>query len=61
MSRFFTEYRDAARWARAEATILRNDVAIRRVTEYGKRGYAVSYASRNDSDYTTAEIIRPGE
>src|SRR5712692_43216 len=49
--------------ARAEAQKRANssglDVAIRRVKEFGKDGFNVSFASKNDSDYARAEIVTP--
>lgn len=57
----FTDYQDAANYARQRATASGLDVAIRRTREYGRDGYNVSYASRNDSDYARAEIVRPSE
>ena len=57
----FTDYHEAARYARDKATASNLDVAIRRVKEFGKDGYNVSFASRNDSDYALAEIVKPGE
>lgn len=55
----FTDYGDAAKEARARANASGLDVAIRATKEYGKRGFNVSYASRNDSDYARAEIVTP--
>ena len=54
-------------WEEAHATAQKladqtgQDVAIRRVREYGKDGFNVSYASRNDSDYARAEIVKPSK
>lgn len=45
----------AQRWADESGL----DVAIRRVREFGRDGFNVSFASRNDSDYAKAEIVRP--
>ncbi len=61
MSEFFADYHVAVRAARTKATELHMDVAVRVGKEYGKNGYHVSLASRNDSDYANAEIIHPGE
>jgi len=59
MSTFHADYHDAARTARTLATRLNIDVAIKATHEYGKRGFSVRLADRNDHE--TAEIIRPGE
>ncbi len=55
----FTDYKEAAEYARKRANELKIDQAIRAVKEYGKMGYNVACASRNDSDYARAEIIMP--
>jgi hypothetical protein len=57
----YDTYDDAARNARDVATRHNMDVAIRRTKEYGKTGFNVSYAAKQDSDYARAEIIKPGE
>ncbi len=54
----FTDYKEAAEYARKRAKELGIDQAIRAVKEYGKLGYNVACASRNDSDYARAEIVR---
>ena len=59
MSTRFTTYLEAWEAARVQATSSNLDVAIRRTREYGKDGFNVSYASRNDSDYARAEIVKP--
>ena len=61
MSTRFTDYLEAAAEARTRANASGLDIAIRATTEYGKRGFNVSYASRNDSDYARAEIVKPEE
>lgn len=61
MSQRYTEWRDAQRAAAEMATRLNLDVAIRFVKEYGNGGYNVSLACRNDSDYTRAQIVHPGD
>ena len=55
----FEFYPHAAERARADANAFQLDVAIRKVKEYGRLRYVVTFASRNDSDYATAEIVRP--
>lgn len=59
MSNFHREYADAVKEAREKADRVGIDVAIRKVKEYGRPGYAVSFASRSDSDYALAEIVKP--
>lgn len=60
MSRF-TDWKEAHTEAVKLANLCQHDVAIRSVKEYGKRGFNVSLASRNDSDYAMAEMVRPGD
>ena len=60
MSQRFTSYDEAYEAARQKANDANLDVAIRRVKEFGKWGYNVTYASKNDSDYALAEIVKPG-
>jgi len=55
----FTEWLEAREHAIAKAQQSGLDVAIRRVKEFGKVGYSVSFASKNDSDYARAEIVKP--
>jgi len=55
----FTEWKDAHTAAQSLANQCQLDVAIRKVKEFGKLGYNVSFASRNDSDYARAEIVKP--
>lgn len=52
-------YREAAAYARALADSSRLDVAVRRTKVYGTETFVVTFASRNDSDYDRAEIVRP--
>lgn len=59
MSRRFTKYEEARKEAQTRANSSGLDVAIRRVKEFGKDGFNVTYASRNDSDYDVAEIVTP--
>lgn len=59
MSTRFINYHDAYDAAQSRAKQYNMDVAIRKVKEYGKLGYNVSFASRNDSDYALAEIVTP--
>ena len=56
----FSTYTEAIAEARRMATASRIDVAIRRASRFDAPGFVVAYASRNDSDYTLAEIVRPG-
>ena len=60
MSTRFTDYHAAYEQARQGADRLQLDHVIRAVKEYGKAGYNVSIACRNDSDYARYEIVRPG-
>ena len=55
----YENYEDAHRYATLRANETGLDVAIRRVREYGRDGYNVTFAARMDSDYARAEIIRP--
>lgn len=55
----FTDWHEAHRYAQDKADRSGLDVAIRRVKEYGRDGFNVSYASVNDSDYARAEIVQP--
>lgn len=57
----FKEWRDARNYAQDRADKTGLNVAIRAQKEYGKNGYNVSFASKNDSDYECAEIVRPNE
>ncbi len=59
--RRFTDWKDAHTEAVKLARLCRSDVAIRKVKEYGKLGFNVSLACRNDSDYALAEIVRPSD
>jgi hypothetical protein len=56
-----SEYAEAAAEARRYARQLNHDVALRKCQEYTSWGYSLSLASRNDSDYARAEIIRPAD
>lgn len=56
----FADWKQAHTYAVDMANTHKIDVAIRATREYGKLGYNVSFASRNDSDYAVAEIVRPG-
>ena len=57
----FIEWVDARQNAVLKAKRLNMDMAIRRVKEYGKDGFNVTIASRNDSDYARAEIVTPSD
>lgn len=60
MADVFDDYAEAAAAARRRANSgLGLDAAIRKVKEYGKTRYAVSYAAVMDSDYALAEIVKP--
>lgn len=61
MSTRFTDYDEAARFARAQATQYKVDMALRAQTEFGTYGYNVSFADRNSNDYEVAEIVKPNE
>jgi hypothetical protein len=56
-----------ATWEKAHAAAARVardlnlDVALRRVKVYGREQFSVHLASRMDSDYAWAEIVRPGD
>lgn len=56
----FKDYNAARLEAQNRADRTGLDVAIRKGSKYDP-GFNVSYASRNDSDYARAEIVRPGE
>jgi len=58
MSTRFTDWKAAHAMATARARATGLDVAIRKVKEFGKTGYNVSFAAWNDSDYALAEIVR---
>jgi hypothetical protein len=55
----FTDWKDAHTAAVEYARDTQHDVALRRVREFGKTGFNISLASRNDSDYALAEIVTP--
>ena len=57
----FTDWKEAHAAAVEYANFAKMDVALRAVKEFGKRGFSISIASRNDSDYARAEIVRPGD
>jgi hypothetical protein len=56
---FYREWADCHRDALAYARSMNLDVALRAVKEYGRKGFVFHLASRNDSDYARAEIVRP--
>lgn len=55
----FDDYRQAFACAERKALESGTDMAIRRVREYGRVRYVVSFACIADSDYARAEIVRP--
>lgn len=55
----FVNWKDAHTYAATLATQCKLDVAIRKVKEFGVVGFNVGFASRNDSDYAMAEIVKP--
>ena len=60
MSERYDQWVLARQAAIEKANRLGLDVAIRYVKEFGRRGYNVAVASKMDSDYVRAEIVRPG-
>jgi hypothetical protein len=56
----YTDYLECAREARQYATQMRMDVVIRKVTEFGRKGFLYHLKSNDGSDYL-AETIHPGE
>lgn len=59
MSEFYTDYKEARRNAENTADRLGLDVALRGGKEYTTKGFHVHLASRNDSGYDRAEIVKP--
>jgi len=59
MSERYSTWKEAHDAAVRKARLLGCDVAIRGVKEYGRLGYNINIASRNDSDYAKAEIVTP--
>jgi hypothetical protein len=57
----FLDWKEAHTEAQKRANEVGTDVAIRKVKEYGKIGYNISFASHNDSDYALAEIVKPAK
>ncbi len=55
----FTDWKQAHTRAQELANQTGQNVALRKVSEFGKAGFNVSLASGNDSDYDRAEIVRP--
>jgi hypothetical protein len=55
----FNNYDDALEFAQKSANTLQLDIAIRKVKSFGKVVYRTNFASKNDSDYATAEIVKP--
>jgi hypothetical protein len=56
---FTPDYHKAYNAAVDMARELSHDIALRAVTEYGRKGFTFKVACRNDSDYARAEIITP--
>lgn len=59
MATRFADWKEAHTEAQKRANEVGADVAIRKISEFGKMGFNISFASRNDSDYALAEIVRP--
>ncbi len=57
----FIDWKEAYAAAVEYANFVRMDVAIRKVKEFGRTGFNINIASRNDSDYALAEIVHPGD
>ena len=57
----YDTWQEAHEEALYHATANNADVAIRKVKEYGKVRFVLSFACINDSDYARAEIVRPGQ
>ncbi len=57
----FTDWKEAHAAAVAYARDTQHDVALRKVKEFGRTGFNISLASRNDSDYALAEIVTPND
>jgi ATPase family associated with various cellular activities (AAA) len=60
-SQRFTDWKAAHTYAQNLANTTGQDVAIRAANEFGKKGFNVSIASKNDSDYARAEIVKPNQ
>lgn len=59
MADHFADWKEAHAVAQQRANETGLDVAIRKASPYDREGFVVSFASRNDSDYATAEIVKP--
>lgn len=57
---FFADYLVCAYAAREYATAMGRPVALRKVSEYGRRGFTFNLKSNDGADYL-AETIMPGE
>ena len=57
----FIRWREAHAFAIERATKTNLDIAIRKIGFARNVRYVVSFASRNDSDYHKAQIVRPGQ
>lgn len=57
----FDDYAIAADTARHDAARFNAELLVRRVNEYGKTRFVVSFACRSDADYLRSEIVRPGD
>ncbi len=60
MTRFnISEYHQAREFAQQQADNTKLDMVIRKVREFGIPGFNVSFACKNDSDYSLGEIVSP--
>ncbi len=61
--KFFIDWKEAHTAAVEYARECKHDVALSKSKDLwsGKRGFSIKLASRNDSDYYLAEIVRPGD
>ena len=57
----FTDWKEAHAAAVEYANLVKMDVALRAVKQFGQSGFNISIASRNDSDYACAEIVHPSD
>ena len=57
---FFADYLACVREAREYATAMNMPVVVRKVTEFGRKGYVYHLKSRDGSDYL-GETVMPNE